>query len=49
MDILWLLIPLSAVLVLFIVAVFGWAVNRGQFDELDGEAERILTDDSPTG
>lgn len=49
MDILWLLIPLSAVLVLFIVAVFGWAVHRGQFDELDGEAERILTDDTPAG
>jgi cbb3-type cytochrome oxidase maturation protein len=49
MDILWLLIPLSAVLVLFIVAVFGWAVNRGQFDDLDGESERILTDDAPAG
>ena len=49
MDILWLLIPLSAVLVLFIVAIFGWAVHRGQFDDLDGEAERILTDDTPAG
>jgi cbb3-type cytochrome oxidase maturation protein len=47
MDILFLLIPLSAVLVLAIVGVFGWALHRGQFDELDGEAERILTDDSP--
>ncbi|MCA3253202.1 MAG: cbb3-type cytochrome oxidase assembly protein CcoS [Pseudomonadota bacterium] len=47
MDILWLLIPLSAVLVLFIVAVFGWAVQRGQFEDLDGEAERILTEDTP--
>ena len=42
MEILYLLIPLSAVLVLAILAVFGWAVQRGQFDELDGEAERIL-------
>jgi hypothetical protein len=29
MDILFLLIPLSAVLVLAIVAVFGWAVHSG--------------------
>ncbi len=49
MDILWLLIPLSAVLVLAIVAVFGWAVHGGQFDDLDHEAERILTEDDPAG
>lgn len=47
MDILYLLIPLSAVLVLFIVAVFGWAVHRGQFEDLEREADRILTDDAP--
>jgi len=44
MDILYLLIPLSAVLVLFIVAVFGWAVHHGQFDDLEREADRILTE-----
>lgn len=42
MDILFLLIPLSAVLVLVILAVFGWAVHRGQFDDLEGEGARIL-------
>jgi cbb3-type cytochrome oxidase maturation protein len=46
MDILYLLIPLSSVLVLAIVGLFGWALHRGQFDELDGEAERILFDES---
>ena len=45
MDILYLLIPLSAVLVLMIIAVFGWAVNRGQFEDLDREGERILQHD----
>jgi cbb3-type cytochrome oxidase maturation protein len=44
MDILYLLIPLSAVLVLFIVAVFGWAVHKGQFEDLEREADRILTE-----
>jgi cbb3-type cytochrome oxidase maturation protein len=42
LDILYLLIPLSAVLVLAIIAVFGWALHRGQFDDLAREGERIL-------
>lgn len=45
MDILYLLIPLSAVLVLLILAVFGWAVHRGQFEDLEREGERILEPD----
>lgn len=45
MDILFLLIPLSAVLVLLILGVFGWAVNRGQFEDLEREGERILERD----
>jgi cbb3-type cytochrome oxidase maturation protein len=42
MDILYLLIPLSAVLVLAILGVFGWALFRGQFEDLDAEGARIL-------
>ncbi len=45
MESLYLLIPLSAGLVLVIIAVFGWALHRGQFEDLDHEGERILTDD----
>jgi cbb3-type cytochrome oxidase maturation protein len=45
MDILYLLIPLSLVLVLLIGAVFWWAVDNGQFEDLEGPAERILQDD----
>ena len=45
MDILYLLIPLSSVLVLGIVGVFAWALHRGQFDDLEGEGQRILFDD----
>ena len=45
MDILYLLVPLSAVLVLGIVAVFGWAVQSGQFDDLEQEGQRVLTHD----
>lgn len=46
MDILFLLIPLSAGLVLLIIGIFGWALNRGQFDDLDREGERILQDEN---
>lgn len=48
MDILYLLIPLSAVLVLAIIGVFGWALHRGQFDDLDREGERILQQEATT-
>ena len=46
MDILYLLIPLSAVLVLVIVGLFGWAVHAGQFDDVEREGERPLVEES---
>lgn len=46
MDILFLLIPLSAVLVLGILGVFAWALHGGQFDDLEQHAGRILDADA---
>lgn len=45
MDILYLLIPFSAVLILAIIGVFAWALHKGQFDDLEVEGARILEDD----
>lgn len=45
MDILYLLVPMSLVLLLLIVGIFGWAVHSGQFEILEGEGRRILDDD----
>lgn len=45
MDILFLLIPLSVALVLLIIAGLWWAVDRGQFEDVEREGERILQDD----
>lgn len=45
MEILYLLIPLSVVLVFLIGAVFWWSVNNGQFDDLEGPGYRVLMDD----
>ena len=42
MDILYLLIPLSTLLVLGVLGLFGWALNGGQFDDLEREGERIF-------
>ena len=49
MDALYLLIPLSVVLVLAIGALLVWAAMSGQFDSLDREGRRILEDeDAPS-
>lgn len=45
MESLWILIPLSVLIALGIGAVFWWAADSGQFDDLDGPGQRILVDD----
>lgn len=45
MESLYLLVPLSVLLVLAIMALFWWALQRGQFDNIEREGERILHDD----
>ena len=45
MEILYLLIPLSVVLVLIIAGGLWWAIYRGQFESVEQEAERMLRDD----
>ena len=45
MEILYLLIPLSVVLVFLIGIVFWLAVEGGQFDDLEAPALRIIADD----
>ncbi|MEZ5702077.1 MAG: cbb3-type cytochrome oxidase assembly protein CcoS [Burkholderiaceae bacterium] len=45
MDILYLLIPISVLLVFGIIGVFWWALQSGQFDNIEREGERILRGD----
>ena len=42
MDILFLLIPLSVLLVFALMASFLWALQTRQFEDLDREGTRIL-------
>lgn len=48
MEILFLLIPLSIVLVGCAVFWFTWAVDHGQFDDLDRCAVEALDDQNDT-
>lgn len=44
MESLYLLIPVSVVLVFVIAGLFWWSVRSGQFDDLEGPAHRIIMD-----
>lgn len=45
MEILYLLIPVSVILVFVIGILFWWSLRHGQFEDLEGPAYRILMDD----
>lgn len=45
MSALYLLIPVAVVLVALAIWMFFWAVDSGQYDDLDSPAHSILFDD----
>lgn len=45
MEILYLLIPLSVILVFAIAVTFWVSVRGGQFDDLEGPGFKVLMDD----
>lgn len=45
MDILFLLIPLSLIVIVVAAGAFLWAVKSGQFEDMEGPAHRILMDE----
>ena len=45
MEILYLLIPISVVLVFLIGIAFWWSLRNGQFDDMEGPGYRVLMDD----
>ncbi len=47
MEVIYGLIPGMILLGLVAVGVLFWAARNGQFDDLEGEAHRILMDDDP--
>ena len=49
MESLFLLIPLSLVLVGLLAWILHWSIKSGQFDDLDGPGQSILMDDDAPG
>ena len=45
MSAIYILIPIAVGLVGFAIWLFVWAVDNGQYDDLDGPAHSILFDD----
>ena len=45
MEVIYGLIPFMIILGLGAVALLFWAARHGQFDDLEGEAHRILMDE----
>jgi len=48
MESLYLLLPMSLVVVGLIAGLLWWAVFSGQYDDPDGAAQSILMDDDKT-
>jgi cbb3-type cytochrome oxidase maturation protein len=45
MEVIYSLIPGMLILGLIFIGVLIWAVKRGQYDDLDGDGQRLLLDE----
>lgn len=48
MESIYILIPISIVLVFVIGVFFWWSSKSGQFDDLEGPGYRVIMDDDDT-
>ena len=46
MESLFILIPIAVLFIALAVKVFFWAVDNGQFDDMEGPAHSILYEDT---
>lgn len=44
MESLYFLVPCALIFIALAIKIFFWAINNGQYDNLDTEAHRILFD-----
>lgn len=47
MSVVYVVLPLALLIAAVAVAAFAWAAKRGQFDDLETPAHRMLHDDDP--
>jgi len=45
MEAIFILIPLSLMVIFAALTIFVWSVNNGQYDDLEKESSRILFED----
>lgn len=45
MEVIYTLIPVMILIGLILVGLLIWSVKRGQYDDLEGDGNRILMDD----
>ena len=45
METIYILIPLSIIVLALMIGLLYWASRSGQFDDLEGPAQRILMDE----
>jgi cbb3-type cytochrome oxidase maturation protein len=48
MSVIFVMLPVAMALAGVALAAFFWAAHRGQFDDLETPAYRVLFDDPPT-
>jgi cbb3-type cytochrome oxidase maturation protein len=46
MESLDILIPIAMIIVVIAITILLWAINNGQFDDLESPSETILFDDT---
>lgn len=49
MDSLYLLIPIALIFCAIAIKLLLWAIDSGQYDDLDKEAWKVLADEEPSG
>jgi cbb3-type cytochrome oxidase maturation protein len=49
MEVIFIVLPLALLLAGVALAAFLWAVNRGQYDDLDTPPVRVLFDETSSG
>jgi cbb3-type cytochrome oxidase maturation protein len=49
MSVIFLVVPLATLIVLAAVIAFVWGARRGQFDDMDTPAVRMLYDEESQG
>ena len=47
MTVVYVVLPLALLIAAVAVGAFAWAAKRGQFDDLETPAHRMLHDDDP--